>query len=160
MKRFRRNLIPQRRRVFLGCEGESERGYGARIRQLLELQRQDVHLDVVLLRPGGGDPLTLVERAQRRLMNSRRRQEPPYVIRAVLLDADRLGESAERDARMRELAVHENITLIWQNPCHEALLLRHFPDCQALRPPTVAHAMEELRQGIDCNTACGEDRGG
>jgi hypothetical protein len=31
MMRRRRLLIPQRRRIFLGCEGESERGYGALI---------------------------------------------------------------------------------------------------------------------------------
>jgi hypothetical protein len=31
MIRRRRLLIRQRRRIFLGCEGESERGYGALI---------------------------------------------------------------------------------------------------------------------------------
>jgi hypothetical protein len=49
--------------VFLGCEGESERGYGILIRQLLNEQRKDIFLDVVLLKPGGSDPLALLERA-------------------------------------------------------------------------------------------------
>jgi hypothetical protein len=67
MMRRRRSLIPQRRRIFLGCEGESERAYGALVGRLLEKRRRDRHLDVVLLRPGGGDPLALLELAIKRI---------------------------------------------------------------------------------------------
>jgi len=70
--RRRRLFIPQRRRIFLGCEGESERGYGALIGRLLESQRRDVHLQVVLLKPGGGDPLALIEQARKRIFVMRK----------------------------------------------------------------------------------------
>ena len=33
---------------------------------------------------------------------------------------------------------------IWSNPCLEALILRHFPGCEHLRPPTSNLAREEL----------------
>lgn len=146
MTRRRRQVIPQRRRVYLGCEGESERGYGARVSRLLENQRRDVHLHVDLLRPGGGDPLALVELARRRIAEGERKSESPYVHRAVLMDADRLGQSSPRDAQMLLIAQTAHIRIIWQRPCHEALLLRHLAGCQQLQPPTPAQALAELRQ--------------
>jgi hypothetical protein len=146
MMRRRRLVIPQRRRVFLGCEGESERGYGALIGRLLENRRRDVHLHVVLLKPGGGDPLALVELAQKRIAEGERKSEAPYVYRAVLIDADRLGQSPLRDAQIAPLAQAARIQIIWQRPCHEALLLRHLEGCQQLRPATSAHALAALRQ--------------
>ncbi len=63
--RRRRTARPQRRPVFLGCEGESERGYGTLIGRLRDELRPDLHLDVTLLRPGGGDPLALTGRLKR-----------------------------------------------------------------------------------------------
>ena len=146
MMRRRRLVIPQRRRVYLGCEGESEGGYGALVSRLLENQRRDVHLHVDLLRPGGGDPLALIELARRRIAAGERKSESAYVHRAVLMDVDRLGQSPLRDAQMAAIAQAERIQIIWQRPCHEALLLRHLAGCQQLRPPTPAQALAELRQ--------------
>jgi hypothetical protein len=134
----RRLLIPQRRRIFLGCEGESERGYGALIGRLLESQRRDVHLHVVLLKPGGGDPLALMEQARKRILEGERKSESPYVHRAVLIDGDRLGQAPLRDGQIAPIAQAARIRVIWQRPCHEALLLRHLDGCQQLRPPNVA----------------------
>ncbi len=62
MKR-RRATIPVRRRIFLGCEGESEQGYGALLARLAEDCGLDLAFQPVLLRPGGGDPLDLVSLA-------------------------------------------------------------------------------------------------
>ena len=146
MMRRRRLLIPQRRRIFLGCEGESERGYGALIGRLLESQRRDVHLQVVLLKPGGGDPLALIEQARKRILEGDRKSESPYVHRAALIDGDRLGQAPLRDAQIAPIAQAARIRVIWQTPCHEALLLRHLDGCQQLRPPTSPQALAELRQ--------------
>jgi hypothetical protein len=143
MRSSRRTLIPQRRRVFLGCEGESERGYGARLGELLETVCQDVYLDVVLLNPGAGDPLALVERARQRIADTERKRER-YAMRAILLDADKRGQVPERDAHLLKIAAEMKLTLIWQEPCHEALLLRHLENCRDLRPPTTTQAMAQL----------------
>ena len=144
MTRLRRPFIPQRRRVFLGCEGESERGYGALLRRLIEARGLHVHLDPVLLRPGGGDPLALVERAQRLITEDERKRDEPYTVRAILLDSDRLGQSPVRDSRVNAAADAARLRLIWQQPCHEALLLRHIMGCSDLRPTTPDLAMTEL----------------
>ena len=146
MMRRRRLLIPQRRRIFLGCEAESERGYGALIGRLLENRRRDVHLHVVLLQPGGGDPLALVELARKRIAEGERKSESPYIHRAVLIDDDRLGQAPIRDEQIAPVAQAARIRIIWQRPCHEALLLRHFAGCQQLRPATSPLALVELRQ--------------
>jgi hypothetical protein len=146
MMRRRRIFIPQRRRVYLGCEGESERGYGALVSRLLENRRRDVYVHVDLLRPGGGDPLALIELARRRIIEGERKSESAYVHRAVLIDADRLGQAALRDGQIAPIAQAARIDVIWQRPCHEALLLRHLQGCQHLRPPTPAQALAELQQ--------------
>jgi len=144
--RRRRLVIPQRRRIFLGCEGESERGYGALIGRLLENRRRDIHLDVVLLKPGGGDPLALIELARKRIAEGERKSESPYVHRAVLIDTDRLGQAPLRDVQIAPIAQATRMRVIWQRPCHEALLLRHLEGCQQLQPATSPQALAELRQ--------------
>ena len=37
------------------------------------------------------------------------------------------------------------VTLIWQSPCHEAVLLRHLERCQHRRPPTSRESEDQLR---------------
>jgi hypothetical protein len=112
--RLRRPALPQRRPVFFGCEGESEFGYGALIRRLLEQHRRDLHLDVILLRPGGGDPLALVELACQKITRNERSRNIRYSIRAVLLDSDKLGGNQQRDQTMFRLAQSQDLRLIWQ----------------------------------------------
>ncbi|WP_458438079.1 hypothetical protein [Methylorubrum extorquens] len=116
--------IPQRRRVFLACEGESEQSYGALLSRLINARHARTHLDIVLVQPGGGDPLAIVEQAIR-LLNLRARRFGTYTSRAVLLDTDKLGLTPGRDKQIESLADRHSLDLIWQSPCHEALLLRH-----------------------------------
>ncbi|HEX8387964.1 MAG TPA: RloB domain-containing protein [Sphingomonas sp.] len=138
-------MLPQRRRLFVGCEGESEQGYVALLARLAEAARLGVHLDAVLLQPGGGDPLALVERAAAyAVQRSLRRGN--YECRFVLLDRDKHGQTPERDSRIAAIAESARLHLIWQQPCHEALLLRHLEGCSQLRPPTTPIAIEQLRQ--------------
>lgn len=142
--RRRPTARPQRRPVFLGCEGESERGYGTLIGRLRDELRRDLHLDVSLLRPGGGDPLALVEMACRKIAYNERNRDIRYSVRAILLDSDKLGQSPARDQNMVRIAQAAGLHLLWQEPCHEALLLRHLEGCQTLRPQSPAAALDEL----------------
>src|SRR5262249_29702683 len=91
-----RPWMPRRRPIFLGCEGESERGYGGLLRRLLEDIRPDRHLEVVLLQPGGGDPLALVKMALDRIARNQGNRSTRYMARALLLDSDRFGETPAR----------------------------------------------------------------
>lgn len=125
----RRPYIPQRRRIFLGCEGQSEGGYATLLaRTARETPNIHVFINVKVLNPGAGNPLALVQKAIRLIDND----EEPYVLRAILLDA---GPQVGIETRAAKLAETKGIRLIWQKPDHEALLLRHLPDCQMKQPP-------------------------
>lgn len=139
-----RRLIRQRRRLFVGCEGESEQGYTALLARLFEEARLAVHLDAVLLQPGGGDPLALVERAAARVAEREGSRGDPYARRFVLLDRDKIGQTPQRDQRIPGVAAGADLQLIWQRPCHEAMLLRHLEDCAQPQPPTTPIACQQL----------------
>ena len=61
------------------------------------------------------------------------------------MDSDQAVILQQRAAQARQLATRENIKLIWQNPCHEAVLLRHMPGCSDRRPPTCPVAERALK---------------
>lgn len=140
----RRAQRPLRQRSFVGCEGESEQGYVALLQRLADEIGLALHLDAVVL--GGGDPCAIVEQSVLRIRQRERQHGSPYAHRAILLDADRRGQVPERDARTLRLAASARLLLVWQDPCHEALLLRHLPDCTQLRPPLTPVAEQQLMQ--------------
>jgi hypothetical protein len=142
---MRRPRILPRTRIYLGCEGESEQSYGARLGQIADSASLHLHIDNDVLRPGGGDPLALVELAVRRIAE-REKRRGAFEFRAILLDRDKLGQNPDRDNRIDPLAAATGLTLIWQKPCHEGFLLRHFAGHETARPATADIAMQELKR--------------
>lgn len=140
-----RKIVAQRRRFFVGCEGESEQGYVALLARLAEAARLPLHLDAVLLRPGGGDPLGLVELAAKRAAE-RAKKHGVYEARFILLDDDKMGVTPARDAQIEGVRATADLRLIWQSTCHEALLLRHLDGCAQRRPASTALAIAALAQ--------------
>ncbi len=145
MKRHRPN-IRQRKPIFIGCEGESERSYIALLGRFAEQEGLAVHLDSVLLKPGAGDPCGLIALAARKLAEKTRIRGVQYHAHLVVLDRDLFGQVPDRDARCLQIAAGAGLRLIWQSPCHEALLLRHLEKCHSLRPPTTTLAEAKLLQ--------------
>ncbi|WP_353447075.1 RloB domain-containing protein [Sphingomonas aerolata] len=141
----RRAVRPQRTRFFIGCEGESEQGYVALLQRMADAGGLHVHLDAIVLQPGGGDPCAIVEQALKRMKAREKQAGDPYAFRFVLLDADKRGQQPQRDARAVTLAA-DILHLIWQDPCYEAVLLRHLQGCAQLRPPLTPDALVQLRQ--------------
>lgn len=137
--------IPERRPVFIGCEGESEVAYATLLQDMLREARLHVHLVVHNLGRGAGDPLARVQLAVQRLEQLRRtRIAPPE--RFILLDSDQAARDPARTGYARQLAVQHNIAIVWQEPCFEALLLRHLPDCTTRRPPDTPGAVQVLKR--------------
>ena len=58
-----------------------------------------------------------------------------YLVKAVMLDSDKLGRSTDRDNKIRPLVSGSDIKLLYSAPNFEAFLLRHFPGCESKRPP-------------------------
>lgn len=143
MSRTRRSARPQRRRIFVGCEGVSERGYVTCVNDLLQQQHKGFHLDAEVL--GGGDPLSLVKKAVRQIQNRNRTRELDKG-RFIFLDSDKNESLREQTQQAKELAQSHSIVLVWLDPCFEAFLLRHLPGCERVKPATSQEAMTRLRQ--------------
>lgn len=129
----RHPFIPQRKPIFIGCEGESEQGYAGFLQDLIHEAELHVHLNIEVLK--AGDPLARIELAIRKLAQLRKTRGT-FNDKFVFLDTDQLALSADRAHRARELAAANNIRIVWQDPCFEAVLLRHFAEKTAQRPPT------------------------
>jgi hypothetical protein len=123
MKRRRPNIelkVP----VFVGCEGASECAYVRLLQDFVREQDLPIHLVIEELAPGAGDPLARVEMAVKRLEHLRKVRTAP-ADRFIMLDTDQIAEAPARAEQARQLAARNNITLVWQEPCFEAVLLRH-----------------------------------
>jgi hypothetical protein len=145
MRRPRRIGIPQRTPIFLGCEGESEQAYGQVLNDLLRDGGHPFHLEVVVLNPGAGDPIARLQRAKKEI--ARRGQlRAEFRFHAVLMDSDQVDNDTARRQQAEVLAREFETMIMWQAPCHEALLLRHFDGFAQHRPATSADAEAALRR--------------
>ena len=133
---------PQRQRVFVACEGDSEMGYAALLQRRANEAGLAVHLDIRKCR--GGDPLKIVEKAIKEL-TSRGKRRGAYQAQAIFLDADGRGLSPDRTRKSDRLILDHRLTAIWSHPSFEALLLNHMPDCQRLQPATTSLALRQLQ---------------
>jgi hypothetical protein len=136
--------IPQRIRIYLGCEGPSEQSYGKRLGEIADAAGLHLYFDNDVLQPGGGDPLALVQLAIRRI-REREAKRTSFSHRAILLDRDKWGIKPERDAQIESLAKRNRLHLIWQEPCHEGFLLRHMEGQRSARPQTSDLASQALK---------------
>jgi hypothetical protein len=141
----RRPIREPKTPVFLGCEGDSEVAYGQVVNDLLRAADIAVHLHVEALVPGAGDPLARVRLAVKRIAECERRRVR-FRLKVILMDADQTEGEPQRAVEARQLAVQYGMRLIWQKPCHEALLLRHMPNRSSRRPPTCLSAQRALKR--------------
>ena len=139
--RRRAGVRNRRKRVFVGCEGESERSYAGFLAAMADEIGLSLHFDTQIC--PGGDHLAVVEAAVGRLRR-RAYQHGQFWKRVIFLDSDRRNEHAERTAEADRLIAQYNFLPVWSDPCLEALILRHFPGCERLRPRTSSLANQEL----------------
>ena len=145
MSRRRLPFIPLRRPVYIGCEGKSEVGYVSFLQDLLRDAAVPVHLHIDELGPGTGDPLSRIEMAALRLKMLQRRRGAPQE-RFALLDFDQAERDPQRAVRAGNLAAANEIKILWQRPCFEAMLLRHLTGKTGNRPPDTLGAISDLEK--------------
>jgi hypothetical protein len=129
-----RIIRQQRAPVFIGCEGQSEIGYCGWLRNLVRDRRLPFHLELADLGRGAGDPFARVDMAIERIARLEGNREP-FIGRYLFLDTDQLAADPDRAERARGRASSHGLTIIWQEPTHEAFLLRHSPGLDTRRPP-------------------------
>jgi hypothetical protein len=145
----KRGSVPVKKRVYLGCEGDSEVAYGQLLNDFLNDAGIAIHLVPERLNPGAGDPQACVRKAIARIRHLNNMRSPSFTLAAVLIDHDRVQDDAPREQSVQALAAKHAIHIIWQRPSHEALLLRHLPNCADRRPPTSNAAMKALQANWD-----------
>jgi hypothetical protein len=69
----------------------------------------------------------------------RTRIEPAHKF--ILLDRDQADANPQRAGQAMQMAAEENLTIVWQDPCFEAVLLRHLPGKSMHRPATTPLAV-------------------
>jgi multidrug efflux pump subunit AcrA (membrane-fusion protein) len=140
----RRSIIAQRTPIFLGCEGESEQAYGQVLNDLLRGANRPVHLEVVNLNPGAGDPIARLRKAGQEIVRRRQRRSE-FRLQVVLMDSDQVDADGKRRQQAELCAQALGVRVIWQEPCHEAMLLRHLDGFAQNRPATSAAAQAMLK---------------
>lgn len=133
--RRRQKIRQQRDPVFIGGEGQSEICYASWLRNLVRDRDLPFHLELCDLGRGAGDPFARVDLAIERVTRMERNRVP-FVGRYLFLDTDQLARDAGRAHQAHKRARENNFTVIWQEPTHEAFLLRHFPGRDMNQPPT------------------------
>ena len=132
-----------RKRVFVACEGESERGYAGFLWELAEASGLSLHFDLQLCR--GGDHLAVVQETVA-ATERRTQQHGRFWKKTIFLDSDKRHENAERTRQADRMIAQSGLLPIWSTPCLEALILRHFPGREHAEPPTSDLALQELRR--------------
>jgi len=118
-------------------------GYAGWLRNLVLDRGLPFHLELSDLGRGAGDPFARIDMAIARLTHLERNREP-FAARYIFLDTDQLERDAGRTERARRRAAARDFTVIWQEPTHEAFLLRHLPGCDTRRPPDKRAADQAL----------------
>ncbi len=140
-----RRRIRRKKRIFIGCEGSSERGYVALLQRIADEQCRAVHLDARKL-TGAGDPLALVQRALAEISFGEQQPKRKYARRFLMFDTDRFGQNSGRDEMIHRLVVRARLILVRQEVCFESLLLRHFAGHEYDQPPTSSDALKRLKK--------------
>jgi hypothetical protein len=129
--------IRRRNRFFVACEGKSEVGYCRLLTILAEeaLAPENVrfHLDTLDLR-GGGDLGAIIRNAAA-VAATREKANSPFQQRFLMLDLDVFSQHQIQNLVASQPTQLHGFSLVRQDPDFEALLLRHFPGCESMRPP-------------------------
>lgn len=136
---------PQKKRFFLGCEGKSEIAYARLLGEFAKQLGAPAHLDICRLFPGAGAPLARIQFAVKALGRPVQKRREHYAGRFILLDRDQIQDDCRMVEDAEHLAGEHGIKLIWQEPCHEALLLRHLSGHAGDWPPTCSNAADMLK---------------
>ncbi len=133
----------ERVRIFVGCEGESENGYTVFLANLARDADLPVAVDPHILKKG--EPLSRIEQAIAKIEREEEKRGP-YAFKFALLDADQRDADPVRATQAIVLAQRHDITITWQEPDHEGLLLHHFDHAEKKHPQTKAQSMAAVKK--------------
>jgi len=136
-----RHRVPQRKVIFIGTEGDSDRAFAQFLQRCCDQEHLRVHLKI---KPAsGGDSVKIVEDIGRWLAKNDSGKN--YQARLVLLDRDRIEQDLRAGRDAQAAATRLKLELVFQDPNLEGLLLRLHPGPK--RQNIAAHrAISELQK--------------
>lgn len=143
----KRSSIPKRERVFVGCEGSSERSYGRLLDKLSKELGLHLHFETRPKKGGGGDHLIIIEKSIEERQKGMKFGR--YVDSIIFVDDDSFGRDLAKDQQAINLCAQNDIRLLRQRPNFEGFLLRHFPGCENMDPHTSRVMRSLLHQWPD-----------
>ena len=116
----RRRPVEPRRVIFIGVEGETDQSFA----QFLQFccNRDGLHLHLKVETGSGGDSVSVVRQAARRLTRKFDKRDISHSL--VLLDRDRYTQDVQAGRDAQAVASKSKLKIIFQNPNLEGLLLR------------------------------------
>ncbi len=137
----RPRLVEPRRVIFIGVEGKSDRAFA----QFLQFRcnGEGLHLHLNVTTGSGGDSVSVVQEADRRLKRHPGRRDISH--RLVLLDWDRHAQDVKAGRDARAVASKAKLEIIFQKPNLEGLLLRLHQGHES-REIAAGNSMAELRK--------------
>jgi hypothetical protein len=150
-----KRIIPQRKRIFIASEGESEQSFVKWLQQLSDQQELHIHLDCQTLEGGGYK--TMLERSVR---ERKRKERYRAKFSILLVDSDRAerGDDGWTLSRLEQQASNQNIKICVQNPNLEGILLRMLPNNERLQPigakahSQLCQAWPDYQKPVDART--------
>ena len=139
--RHRPRPVKPRRAISIGVEGKSDRAF-ARFLQLC-CDEEGLHLHLNVTTGSGGDSVSVVREAARRLTRHPGRRD--ISDRLVLLDRDRYAQDVQAGRDAQAVASKSKLEIIFQNPNLEGLLLRLHQGHES-REIAAGDSMAELRK--------------
>ena len=116
----RRRTVEARRVIFIGVEGKSDQAFVQFLQSCCN--REGLHLHLKVETGNGGDSVTVVKEAARRLTRKLDKREIWHSL--VLLDGDRYAQDVQAGRDPQTMASKSKLEIIFQNPNLEGLLLR------------------------------------
>ena len=115
-----RRLVPQKKPIFIGTEGESDRAFAQLLQRWCDQEKLWVHLQI---KPAsGGDSAAVVEDIGRWLAKNDSGKN--YQARLVLLDRDRIEQDLRAGRNAQVVATRYKLEIVFQDPNLEGLLVR------------------------------------
>ncbi len=143
----RHRIIQQKRLVLVGCEGSSEVSYAALLQEIVKDSDLPVALKIEELSPGAGDAFSRVQLLVKKIdHHNKRGSRFSGDDRFAFLDFSQPANGQDRVQAAEGLANQHSVSIVWQRPCFEANLLRHFDGQINREIAGTEAAMTELRR--------------
>ena len=129
--------------VFWGCEGQSEISYAAFLNELFERASIPVRLKAFDL--GGAGSVAVKIYKATKILRSERSKGSKFKQKFVMMDIDRAESDPIEKSKADIEARNSKIGVLWQRPCFEGFLIKHFEEIRDRNPPNCKVAEAVLK---------------